>query len=302
MAIWALWHWRARAIGPLVLWGVVGLAVFFLFWPWLWPDPFHRFLEYADGTTQRAVLYVWYFGRRYADREVPWHYALVTFFVTVPIGLHALGVLGLLKGPSPPWKERHGQLVFGALLFPLVLFSVPHVAVYDGARLFLVVFPLWAILVGRGGKISLSWLREKLPARAAIGVAACLLAAQGWGLMAEWPCFLSYYNLGVGGPYGANRLGLEVDYWGEAVTHDLLEQVVRTVPDGARVETLRPYTSQGLPARRTCQSIPRFSRAGNSLDRLLGRRHAARRVSTSSFERMADLSPPLQERIAQNRR
>ena len=125
----------------------------------------------------------------------------------------------------------------------------------------------------------MSWLREKLPARAAIGVAACLLAAQGWGLVAEWPCFLSYYNLGVGGPYGANRLGLEVDYWGEAVTRDLLEQVVRTVPDGARIDVTPVLLPKELQLDELLNQSPVLRGRGNSLDRLLGRRHAARGVS-----------------------
>ena len=51
------------------------------------------------------------------------------------------------------------------MLFPLVLFSLPHISVYDGARLFLVVFPLWAIFIGRGGAIAFEKLREKLSPR-----------------------------------------------------------------------------------------------------------------------------------------
>ena len=236
VAIWALCHWRTRALKPLVIWGAVGLAVFFLFWPWLWFDPADRFLEYLVRTTQRTVLYVWYFGQRYADRDVPWHYPAVLFLTTVPIGLQALGALGLVTRPAPPWKERHGQLVLGAILFPLVLFSLPHVAVYDGARLFLVVFPLWAIFIGRGGSIAWEWLRRKCSKRVAATVAACFLTGQAWGLVGVWPCFLSYYNVAVGGLRGAERCGLELDYWGEAVTRDLLEQIVQTVPEGAHID------------------------------------------------------------------
>jgi hypothetical protein len=72
--------------------------------------------------------------------------------------------------------------------------------------------------------------------RLAAGVAAVFLAAQAWGLIATWPCFLSYYNLAVGGLRGADRLGLELDYWGESVTRGLLEQVAEIVPEGARVD------------------------------------------------------------------
>ena len=243
--------------------GAGRLAVFFLLWPWLWFDPYHRFLEYAGRTAQRSVLYVWYFGQRYADREVPWHYPALLFFTTVPLGLVALGVLGIFKGPRPPWKERAGHLVLGAMLFPLVLFSLPRVSVYDGARLFLVVFPLWAIFIGRGGAIAYDKLREKLSPRVTVTVAACFLAGQAWGLVGTWPCFLSYYNMGLGGLRGADRLGMEIDYWGEAVTRDFLEQVVTSVPEGAHIDVAPVLLPQQHPNRRDAGPVPPSSPARN---------------------------------------
>jgi hypothetical protein len=297
VAIWAIWHWRTRAIWPLAVWGAVGLAVFYLFWPWLWFDPYHRFLEYMALTTQRGVLYVWYFGQRYADRDVPWHYPAVLFFTTVPLGLQALGALGLLKGPALPWKERHAQLVLGAMLFPLVLFSLPHVAVYDGARLFLVVFPLWAIFIGRGGAIAWAWLCQRFPTRVAWTVAGCFLAGQAWGLAAEWPCFLSYYNVAVGGLGGADRLGMELDYWGEAVTRDFLEQVVHTVPAGAHIDVTPVLLPHGMQTDEMLTQSPLLRRRGIVLSAYDADapRHADYLLV---FRRMADLSQSLREMTA----
>jgi len=39
------------------------------------------------------------------------------------------------------------------------------------------------------------------------------------------PCHLSYYSLLVGGLPGAERLGLEVDYWSAGLTRDFIEQI-----------------------------------------------------------------------------
>lgn len=297
IAIWALCHWRTRAIWPLAVWGAVGLAIFYLFWPWLWFDPYHRFLEYMARTTQRAVLYVWYFGQRYADRDVPWHYPAVLFFTTVPLGLQALGALGLMKGPTPPWRERHAQLIVAAILFPLILFSLPHIAVYDGARLFLVVFPLWAIFIGRGGAMAWAWLRRRFSRRVALTMAGCFLAGQAWGLVAEWPCFLSYYNLAVGGLRGAAGLGLELDYWGEAVTRDFVEQVVQTVPEGARIDVTPVLLPHGLQLDEMLKQSPLLRRRGIVLSAYAVDvpRHADYLLV---FRRMADLSPSLQEMTA----
>jgi 4-amino-4-deoxy-L-arabinose transferase-like glycosyltransferase len=368
VTIWALWHWRFRAIKPLAIWGLVGLAVFFLLWPWLWTDPFHRFLEYAGRTTDRIVLYVWYFGHRYADRDVPRHYALVLFLITVPLGLQALGFLGVFKGSSaqapltpgpspsrgegrktdadskalsdttnvtpreipaplsprgrgtqrvprgegatregqavssrlsflPPWKEPQGQLVLGAMLFPLLLFSLPHVAVYDGARLFLVVFPLWAIFVGRGGAVAWTWLRQTLSSRVALAVAGCFLAAQLWGTVSTWPCNLSYYNIAIGGLRGADRLGMELDYWSEAVTRDFLEDVARTVPEGARVEVSPVLLPNNMQTDEMLAQSPILRRRGIVLSTYQPDA-ASHAPYVIVFRRQADLSPQLQQRIA----
>jgi Dolichyl-phosphate-mannose-protein mannosyltransferase len=235
VAIWAAGHWRTRAIRPLAIWAAVGFCSFFLFFPWLWFDPIHRLAEYFQRSTERTVLYVWYFGQRYLDREAPWHYAAVLFLATVPIGLQALGGIGVFAGPTPAWKERRGQLLLAAVIFPLLLFSMPGVARYDGVRLFLVVFPVWAIFIGRGGATVWSWLRTKTSRSVAALIAALFLTGQAWGIVAVWPCFLSYYNLSMGGLAGADRAGQEIDYWGEGVTRDLLEELTRAVPEGAHV-------------------------------------------------------------------
>jgi hypothetical protein len=236
VALWALLQWRLRALRPLVIWGCVGLAVFFLFWPWLWSHPADHFFKYLGRTTNRPTLYLWYLGTRYTDRNHPWHYCAVLFLTTVPIGLQALGGVGVFAGRMRMQFARHEQLALGAMLFPLCLFSIPRVAVYDGARLFLVAFPLWAVFIGRGGSLAWEWLRKRVSRRGAVALAALFLAGQSWGIVAVWPCFLSSYNLAVGGLVGAHRLGFELDYWGASVTRDLLERTAEKVPEGAEID------------------------------------------------------------------
>ena len=61
------------------------------------------------------------------------------------------------------------------------------------------------------------------------------------------PFGLSYYNALVGGLPGAERLGLELTYWGDAVDRVLLDRLVREVPPdetAALVPTL--YPGQGI--------------------------------------------------------
>ena len=249
LLVWAVWRWRGRAILPVTIWGLVGLTVFFVGWPWLWLDPANHLREYFGRTMQRQTLYVWYLGRQFADRSVPWHYPFVLFLVTVPVGLHLAGLYGLCTKDRPVWKEPREQLLLGSLVFPPIVFSLPGVTVYDGTRLFLVVFPLWAIFIGRGGAAIFDRLRNRFrPHRAAV-VLGLFLAIQSASLFVLSPCWLSGYNLLAGGLRGAVRLGFEPTYWGDSLTRSLLEQTARIVPRGAVVDVvpvLHPFQLDDL--------------------------------------------------------
>jgi len=75
-----------------------------------------------------------------------------------------------------------------------------------------------------------------------------VFAGQGYGVLATHPFGLSYYNALVVGLPGAERLGLELTYWGDAVDRVLLDRLVREAPPdapAALVPTLY-YPRQGL--------------------------------------------------------
>jgi 4-amino-4-deoxy-L-arabinose transferase-like glycosyltransferase len=241
--------WAVVRVGPrrglmaFSGWAVVGLGTFFGGWPWLWYDTLPRLARYLGTGVDRVVIQVTYFGRVYADREVPWHYPWFYFAATVPVGLHALGVLGLVEGWRCRRDDRFPLLIAAAIAGLLGIFST-RVPVYDGERLFLMVFPLWALFIGRGFSTAWGWWPSRRAWRAGLVV---FLAAQGYGVVALHPFQLSYYNAFVGGLPGAERLGLELTFWGDAVDGALLDRLVAEAPDGATaalVPTLAPH--QGI--------------------------------------------------------
>ncbi|MBX6313970.1 MAG: glycosyltransferase family 39 protein [Isosphaeraceae bacterium] len=220
---WTVLRLRSlRSVVALAAWGIAGVALFFTGWPWLWYDTSERLWRYfGTAGAGRLVLHVQYFGQVYADRDVPWHYPWFYFAATVPIGLHALGGLGL----AASWRRRRDDpfplLSAAAIGLFLVLFST-NVPVYDGERLFLVAFPLWALLIGLGFRAAWTWAGPKAWRRWGL---VGLLLAQGYGVVALHPFGLSYYNALVGGLPGAERLGLELTYWGDAVDAVLLDEL-----------------------------------------------------------------------------
>ncbi|MBS0202944.1 MAG: glycosyltransferase family 39 protein [Planctomycetes bacterium] len=252
--LWTLFRWRQQGIVTLLIWGMTALIVFFAGWPYLWLDPVGHLFEYLGRTTNRVTLYCYYFGTRFADKDVPWHYPFVMFAVTVPVGLQALGLLGVCSGlrtsrtttaESGPNRASiwAGRLVLACGLFPLIIFAFPGVAVYDGERLFLTVFPLWAIFVGKGAvqamRLVVPMCGQSLVKMATSGL---ILAQLGSNLMSH-PVYLSYYNLAVGGLAGAESLGLELNYWGDSLTRSLLTEAVQAEEQFAHVE-IRPSLHQ----------------------------------------------------------
>jgi len=249
--LWGVCSHRFRGLPALLIWSFTGAAVFFIGWPWLWGDLTKLWSEVSTGTFQlhqlphtldrlslflmssldRQTIHVTYLGRTYADWAVPWHYSWLMFAVTVPAGLLVIGLCGLVRLLVSVRSDPRGQLYLVALLFPLVVFSMPRVPVYDGVRMFLMVFPLWAIMVGRGAGLFAEWLERLCRPRWAIAAVAGVLACQACGVIYYHPFQLSYYNLLVGGLGGAERRGFEVTYWGDAVTPSLVNEWSQLAPE-----------------------------------------------------------------------
>lgn len=244
MVVWTLSRhpWRS-ACRRLICWGVTGLVFFFAGWPWLWYDTWSHWKGYLGTSVHRATILVEYFGRTFADQDVPWHYPWFYFAVTVPVGLQVLGAYGLLAA----WRSRRSDpmplLLAGSILLFLCLFST-RVPVYDGERLFLHVFPAWAMLIGLGfGRI---W-NNGISYRIGPPVLALLLLSQCYGTLTLHPFGLSYYNALTGGLRGAEKLGLELTYWGDAVDHVLLDRLSAEIQPGSTA-ALAPslYSGQGI--------------------------------------------------------
>lgn len=233
VAVWLFWRLRLRALAPLAIWLVAGGVTLLAGWPWLWIDTVDHLKQYLGTATGRMPIHVFYAGQVWADHEVPRHYAIATFLVTLPLGTLLLGLLGIAARRHVRQSPPGFYLLLGAGAFMLAVFSWPRVPVYDGERLFLMVFPLWAVAAGIGGK----WLVQRGACvvrneRVALAVVAGLVLVQGVGLIVCHPCYLSHYSLLVGGLPGAVRLGFEANYWGDAVTERLLSTVADEASGG----------------------------------------------------------------------
>ncbi len=238
-----------QAIAALSAGTATGLAVLLVGWPWLWFDSFERLRGFLSTSVVRLSLKVEYFGAIYFDREVPWHYPWLYFAVTVPVGLQLLGVIGAIRGFRIRREDPLPMVLFGSILLFLTLFSL-GTPVYDGERLFLHVFPSWAILIGLG--FSRLWARipQTWPRVLLVGA----VVAQGYGTLSMHPFGLSYFNGFVGGLRGADRLGLERTYWGDSIDPILLAELARRAEPGS-VAILTPALHHLQPLSYTTSDL-----------------------------------------------
>jgi 4-amino-4-deoxy-L-arabinose transferase-like glycosyltransferase len=244
MGLWAIASlpWR-RACWGVAVWAIAGVILFVAGWPWLWYDTLARWRGFWGTSFQRATIMVEYFGQVMPDREVPWHYPWVYFAVTVPVGLQLLGLCGLIHAWRDRRADRFPWLLAATIGLFLSLFS-SRIPVYDQERLFLHVFPAWAMLIGLGFR---QLWRRWGSRRATAFLLTGFLLMQGVGVLRMHPFGLSYYNLLTGGLRGAETLGLELTYWGDAVDGVLLDRLASETQRGASA-ALAPtlYTGQGI--------------------------------------------------------
>src|SRR5690606_13127443 len=118
---------------------------------------------------------------------------------------------------------------------PLIAFALPGVTVYDGIRLFLIVCPIFTIWVGIGAGSAWNWLEGRITSSLRTAIAAMVLSLPIANMILMHPCQLSSYGIQCGGLWGASRLGMELDYWGESLSPAFLRSVSSKIPQGVTV-------------------------------------------------------------------
>ncbi len=251
--LWALWQFRWQSLRPLICWAMCGGVVFLLAWPWLWLDPIHNLQQYLGRTSvlsgsfhhhirgfqvavnnpatmQRPTLYCWYFGERFADKQVPWHYPFVITLFTLPVGV-LLCLLARFRRQRP---DAIDQLLLLSIAVPLSVFALPGTPVYDGNRLFVVVMPAIAVLAARAfcrfndttkGTNDLSRPPISRTVVRWQGAVLGLLALQPFGSPVFSPYAISQYGPLAAGSNGAAWLGMESSYWSDGLNGSFWEQV-----------------------------------------------------------------------------
>ena len=219
-------QWRSYLLLP-----IIAGSTAFLSWPWLWRHPiqkvawviarlrtFHPDLMGAGG-----VLYL---GSVYKPWALPWHYFIVSFFVTTPL-LYLVFALASLTRLRPPREGAAGTPWAAAVLgwlWCVVLVAAEARAPmrYDGIRHVLMIVPGFCLLAGIGLDRILEWVEDTLPverfgvwrSRGTAVAATAAFASVGVQLIPMHPYEGAYLNEVTNAwlPGHAEDM-FEVEYW-----------------------------------------------------------------------------------------
>lgn len=199
----------------------------------MWYDTSSRLSAYFGGTVDRLHLKVLYFGQVYQDNQLPWHSSLVQFLAAITpftLILFGAGLFTAIRGRG----IKGGRPIAFLILQMMLLFTL-SITRYDMDRLFLVIWPLVAVLAGSGAQWVSQMIRDK---GFSIRISTTVL---GVGLASSaWPCMvgvspLSYISPMAGGLRFFESQGMDLNFWGDAVDQTLLRKLQNVRSKGEMV-------------------------------------------------------------------
>ncbi len=247
-------------IGPLLLWAVlyrdrsslrnfilmllVGPLIAIALNPGWWYDPVAKISAFVTTSLTRdehIPIPTLFFGQALPFRP-HWSYAPVMTALTIPLSTLLLFLVGTGRLVLKTEQRSYDLLMFITIPVLLLIVMLPGAPVHDGVRQFIYILPFIAYCAGTGFAAlagSLARLISGTALRACI-TAALLVAAVAYPALEtarSHPFELSYYNRLIGGLPGAYQRGMEVTYWYESITDDMLTVINRAVPSGAKVSS-----------------------------------------------------------------
>ncbi len=235
LILWACIYHRGKYSKNLIAMLTISPLVFFISWPWLWPEPLSRFSHYLILKIMRPTIPIYYLGNTYREATAPWHYPFLMTLITTPVAPLVFAAVGAAVTIRDKFKDRIAALFIMNALTSIIVCALPSAQRYDGVRLYLPAFPFIASMAG----IGLFWvtrrLTRRLHASRVLPAALFLLCLPVISIVRIHPYELSYYNMLVGGLKGAQKWGFESTYWGDTATDDLLGYLNANLPKYASV-------------------------------------------------------------------
>lgn len=197
------------------------------FWPWLWANPWLRFVEaFSNMAKFRWDGDMLYLGSLVRSSNLPWHYIPVWIGITTPflyLILSAIGMVAVLKNllncGSRLWQTNADlqDLIFlGLFIAPIAAVILMKSILYDGWRQMYFIYPAFLLIAIRGWVLVWSWTQQQTRGQkiyqAFIATVLCVsLSSTALWMIQSHPIQNIYFNFLAGKNWKDN---FDVDYWG----------------------------------------------------------------------------------------
>ena len=235
------------SVWPLLVLGVVAVAVVVVLWPAMWVDPIGttaRILEpalaQAAGGHENPLFFN---GQLYLDGKIDLlsFYPITYLWRSTPVVLAGLLVAGAAFAlrRQPLGRSKARRTVVGLMLFVVVFALVQNLGAKKFDRYLLPVYAPLDLIAGAGWVAIASWLKGRrsllLSRYAAPLLLVAVIVAQAAGTVRTFPYYLSYYNPLMGGSSKAPETMLVG--WGEG-----LDQAAEYFNETTRSRALVPVS------------------------------------------------------------
>jgi len=251
-----LHRWRL-----IVSFVVLSPLVLALVWPWLWFEPVAHVRDWITFHLRHVHYNFEYLGENWNAPPFPWHVALVTTLVTVPVVTLVAAALGtgawIARRDEVTYPDRAPGLLLAlsaaASIGPFFLGSTP---IFGAEKHWMPALPSLCIAAAVGvvwaGRVAFGVLaawrpladRWRYPLIGAL--ATIVVGAAAVETFTAQPYALSSYNALAGGAPGGADLGMNRQFWGVAA-RGVLPVLAREAP-AAGAPPVSVYTHDAAPA------------------------------------------------------
>ncbi len=221
--------------GSVLLFFLLLIAFIILFWPVLWLNPVHHFLEALKENSNYYWNYkILYFGKYTSAHDLPWHYLIFWIFVSTPVIYSVLFLTGAIfycqlffVKPFQFVKEKKNEMVifiwFSLPLAAIVLFK--SVAFDTGRHMYFIHGAFILIAVG-GVQTFYSLFRKRKTFLYFFNIVLiCSFAGVIYKMIIIHPYEQLYFNEAMGTDMNKISTNFEMDYWGLAA-REVLENIL----------------------------------------------------------------------------
>jgi hypothetical protein len=227
---------------------VVSMAVlapltFAAVWPWMWFDPIHHVRDWLAFHENHVQYNYEYLGRNWNAPPFPWHVALVTTLLTLPVATLVAACIGAGVWIAHGERDRRRPALLlalsaGASIGPFLLGGTP---IYGAEKHWMPVLPTICVAAAVGivwaARQASRYFEDRVPVteRLAIGlVGAAVVGAAAVETAIAQPYALTSYNALAGGAPGGADLGMNRQFWGVAARGILPRLALEAPTHGTR--------------------------------------------------------------------